>query len=201
MDVLLATNNPDKKSELEEILDPHSIIMPQDLEITFSFEETGDTYLDNALGKAKHLFEISRKVSNLPVLADDSGLSVKALDGAPGVYSSRYGSPEKGGELSSRERNRFLLNNMKGIEDRSAFFVCCLVLIYSEYRIFTVQETVEGEINHEPRGEGGFGYDPLFYMADEGKTTAELSPEKKHAVSHRGRAGRVILTILNSLKS
>jgi XTP/dITP diphosphohydrolase len=91
------------------------------------------------------------------------------------------------------------LKKLDGIEERSAFFVCCLVLIYSEYRIFTAQETVEGEISREPRGEGGFGYDPLFFMADKGKTTAELSAEEKHAVSHRGRAGRVIRGRINSL--
>jgi len=195
MKIYLATNNPHKKEEISKIFSSHTILMPRDAGIDFDFEETGTTYLENALGKAITLF---RSLGE-PVVADDSGLSVPALGGAPGIYSSRYGSEKPGEKLEQSERNKYLLAKMQGIQDRRAFFVCCMVLVLEDYRIFTAQETVHGTIIHEPKGSGGFGYDPLFYIEDFGKTVAELSEGEKNRISHRGRAGAVINAILNNL--
>ncbi len=180
---------------MEDILSPHRVITPEEEGIAYFFEETGTTYLENALGKAHQLYSAARR----PVIADDSGLTVPALGGAPGVYSSRYGSPGKGTTLSATERNLFLLNNMKGMTDRRAHFICCLVLVLDEYRVFTVQETVSGAILEEPRGTGGFGYDPVFFLPELEKTVAELNPREKQRLSHRGRAGRVMCEIIRTL--
>lgn len=141
--------------------------------------ETGATFEENALQKARYVFEAVRE----PVLADDSGLEVDALGGAPGVHSKRF-TPE----ATAASNNRALLAALQGVEDRRARFVCALALV-SELGEEVIRGTVEGQIGHAPRGEGGFGYDPLF-LPDEapGRTMAELSPQEKDAISHRGRA-------------
>jgi len=200
MELLLATGNPHKKEELSRILYPHIVLIPSDLGLNFDAEENGSTYLDNALIKARALVKNSE---GRPVLADDSGLSVPALGGAPGVYSARYGSEESGKELEAPQRNRLLLQNMAGFsgDERKAFFVCCMVLILSEYRIFTAQETFGGRIAQEPFGKGGFGYDPIFHLPDAGCTVAELDAAEKDRISHRGRAGLRIKAVLDSLES
>ncbi|MCK5736897.1 MAG: RdgB/HAM1 family non-canonical purine NTP pyrophosphatase [Spirochaetaceae bacterium] len=199
MELLLATGNPHKKEELSRILHPHSILIPSDLGIKFHADETGTTYLENALIKARTLAE---SANGRPVLADDSGLSVPALGGAPGVYSARYGSEESGIELEAPERNQLLLRNMVDIKggDRAAFFVCCMALILDEYRIFTAQETFGGMIAEEPFGEGGFGYDPIFHLPGRNCSVAEMTAEEKDRISHRGRAGLRIKAILDSLE-
>ena len=145
--------------------------------------------------KAKTLY----RISGIPVLADDSGLSVLCLDGAPGIYSARYGSSDVNGKLSDFDRNAYLLKKMEGSADRRAFFVCCLVLMLDEYRYFTVQETFPGIIAEEPRGTNAFGYDPVFYVSDRGKMLAELSPAVKNSISHRGKAGTVMAGLLSVL--
>ncbi len=200
MDILLATGNPHKKEELSRILHPHAVLIPSDLGVSFEADETGTTYLDNALIKAETLRESTR--SRLPVLADDSGLSVPALGGAPGVYSARYGSGESGRELEAGERNALLLRNMADFSeaDRKAFFVCCMVLILEDYRVFTAQETFSGTIALEPFGAGGFGYDPIFHLPGRDCSVAELGAEEKDRISHRGRAGLRIKAILDSLE-
>ncbi|RKX72688.1 MAG: non-canonical purine NTP pyrophosphatase, partial [Spirochaetes bacterium] len=159
MELLLATGNPHKKEELSRILHPHRVLIPSDLGISFDADETGTTYLENALIKARTLRDLS---GGRTVLADDSGLSVPALGGAPGVYSARYGSDESDSELEAPERNQLLLANMADIkgENREAFFVCCMALILDDYRVFTAQETFSGIIALKPYGAGGFGYDP-----------------------------------------
>ena len=134
------------------------------------------------------------------MIADDSGISVPALGGAPGIYSARYGSDEAGRMLEAEERNAFLLKNMEGKEDWSAFFVCSMVLMLTEYRVFTVQETLNGRLTKEGSGTGGFGYDPVFYLDDRKCTVAELSEEEKNQISHRGKAGAKIKLILDSLE-
>ncbi len=191
MKIIMASNNRNKLRELSEIVPEHDFVLPSDEGIDFDFDETGSTYLENSLGKALSLHEIV----GLPVIADDSGLSVPALGGEPGIYSARYGS-EGGKKLTDADRNSYLLEKMNGIEDRKAFFVCSMVFLIDEYKFFTAQETVEGIITHEPAGENGFGYDPLFYIEQFKKTAAELSPDEKHSVSHRGKAGRVIADII-----
>ncbi len=196
MKIYLASENRHKMQELDAIMAPHRLILPSNSGIDYHFEETGKSYFENAYGKALTLFE---KV-NAPVIADDSGLSVPALDGAPGIYSSRYGSPGGGKKLEAAERNRYLLSHMEGIEERAAFFVCCMVLILADYRFFTAQETVEGILTREPRGRGGFGYDPLFYLPGYQKTVAEIPEEEKNRISHRGKAGSRLRDILHSME-
>lgn len=196
MKILLASGNPHKKEELNKIFDQHTIILPKDLGIEMDVEETGSTYLDNALLKAQALYNLS---GGLPVLSDDSGISVDALNGAPGVYSARYGLEELGKDLTSEEKNSFLLANMNNEKNRKAAFICCMVLILDKDRVFTVQESFNGLISTEPYGKGGFGYDPIFYLPEFGKTAAELTDEEKNRVSHRGKAGFLINLLLNKL--
>ncbi len=194
MEIVLATGNMHKKEELEQILSGHKILIPSDLGLEFDCDETGTTFLANARLKAETLYTLTGR----PVLADDSGLCVKALDGGPGIYSARYGS-ENGAQLSDRSRYELLLKNMEGVEDREAHFVCAMVLILAPYREFAVQETFDGRIADSPFGGGGFGYDPVFIDALSGKTAAELSAEEKNRVSHRGKAGRAMAALLEVL--
>ncbi len=200
MEILLATGNAHKKEELERILAPHTILIPSDIGVNFDADETGTTYLANALIKAE---ELRKAAGGRPVLADDSGLSIPALGGAPGVYSARYGSEKTGRELEAGERNEFLLKNMAQLEaaDRRGFFVCCMVLILEDYRIFSAQETFDGIIADAPSGGGGFGYDPIFHIPERECSVAELSDDEKDAISHRGRAGLRIKAILDNLES
>lgn len=200
MELILATGNPHKKEELSRILAPHRILIPSDISVDFDADETGTTYLENALIKARVLFEAA---GGRPVLADDSGISVPSLGGAPGVYSARYGSAEAGRELESSERNELLLKNMSQMtgNDRKAFFVCCMVLILDDYRVFTAQETFSGVISERPSGNGGFGYDPIFTLPHLGRSVADLDDGEKDRISHRGRAGRRIKAVMDSLDS
>lgn len=198
MELILATGNPHKKEELSRILAPHRVLIPSDISIEFDADETGTTYLENSLIKARVLFEAA---GGRPVIADDSGISVPSLGGAPGVYSARYGSTETGIELEAPERNELLLKNMVQMSggDRKAFFVCCMVLILDDYRVFTAQETFSGIISEQPSGFGGFGYDPIFMLPQVGCTVAELDDVEKDRISHRGRAGKRIKAILDNL--
>ena len=193
--IVLATANRHKAQELRRVFPADEIVLPADVGVDFDHEETGDTYLENALGKATALF---RRVGR-PVMADDSGLSVAALGGEPGVLSARYGSSPGGPRLADADRNRYLLARMEGLSDRRAFFVCCLVFVAGDYRFFVAQETVEGMIAHEPAGTGGFGYDPLFYLPERGLTVAELPDAEKDRISHRGRAAARLAPVLASL--
>ncbi|QEN08421.1 RdgB/HAM1 family non-canonical purine NTP pyrophosphatase [Oceanispirochaeta crateris] len=195
MEIVLATGNMHKKKELEQILSGHSILIPSDLGIEFDCDETGSTFMENALLKAETLY----KLAGRPVLADDSGLCVQALKGAPGIYSARYGSSEGGPLLSDGDRNLLLLKNLQGVTDREAFFVCAMVLILAPYRVYSVQESFAGRIASTPFGGGGFGYDPVFVDAQTGKTAAELSEEEKNRVSHRGKAGKIMKSLLEVL--
>lgn len=195
MEIVLATGNLHKKEELSEILSGHKVLLPSDLNCSFDCVENGKTYLDNALIKARALY----KVVNRPVIADDSGISVPALGGEPGVYSARYGSEEGELPLESPARNAFLLKNMQDLSDRRAFFVCSMVLMLDEYRIYTVQETFSGVISDKPSGTEGFGYDPLFYVEEYGKTIAELPSAEKNRISHRGKAGASMKYIMDRL--
>jgi XTP/dITP diphosphohydrolase len=194
MEILLASNNRDKADELERIFWNHSVLIPADLGIVFEYEEHGATFLENAVGKARACFELAA----MSVLADDSGLCVDALGGMPGVGSARYGS-EGGTILSASEKNKLLLSKLKGVEERDASFVCCLVLMLSDYRFFVAQETCPGVIALEQKGDGGFGYDPVFFIPEKEMTIAELEDREKDEISHRGKASLRILTILDSM--
>ena len=152
MKIYLATGNRHKLDELAPMFPGHQIVLPADEGIPFAFEENGTTYFENCFGKARTLFDAVRA----PVLADDSGLSVFCLGGAPGIYSARYGK-EDGCRTSGDQIDR-LLKAMERENDRRAAFVCCLTMIFSPYRFVTVQETAEGVIGRTKSGSGGFGY-------------------------------------------
>jgi XTP/dITP diphosphohydrolase len=191
MKLWLATNNEHKKRELEAIFSGHTLVTPGTAGLVFDPEETGSTFLENTLIKARALYDLVHE----PVLADDSGLCIDALDGRPGIYSARYGSTN-GKKLESWERNELLLKEMEQVTNRRARFICSMVLLFNHDRFFVVQETLEGEIIRESRGSGGFGYDPILYIPEQGCTVAELSEDEKNRISHRGKAGRSVAQLL-----
>jgi XTP/dITP diphosphohydrolase len=195
MNIWFATNNAHKKEELESVLNTR-LRLPQDAGLSFDPDETGLTFHENALLKARELRKLIKRDD--AVIADDSGLCVDGLGGRPGVYSARYGSSE-GNNLTSPQRNSLLLEELGANTKRSARFVCAMVLLLGDDRFYLVQETVEGEIvksAERARGAGGFGYDPIFLIPELGRTMAELSAEEKNRMSHRGKAGRVIAEII-----
>jgi XTP/dITP diphosphohydrolase len=183
MKVILASKNPHKLTELSAILSQHGfeIALESEYGLDIDVDETGTTFEENSLLKA----EAVMKASGLPVLADDSGLMVDALDGAPGVYSARYGHKSSDGE-----RTEFLLENMKDVPDekRTAKFVCVITCLWPDGRKIVARGECPGVITREVHGENGFGYDPVFYLPELGMTYAELPSEQKNAISHRARA-------------
>ena len=183
MKVILASKNPHKLTELSAILSQHGfeIALESEYGLDIDVDETGTTFEENSLLKA----EAVMKASGLPVLADDSGLMVDALDGAPGVYSARYGH-----KSSDSERTAFLLENMKDVPDekRTAKFVCVITCLWPDGRKIVARGECPGVITREVHGENGFGYDPVFYLPELGMTYAELPSEQKNAISHRARA-------------
>ena len=185
MDFLVASNNLKKREELQRILAPMGISVYLDFEagvILNEVEETGQTFEENAMLKARS----GCADSMMPCIADDSGLCIDALGGRPGVYSARY----LGEDVSYPQKIAGLLEELKNIPEgkRTARFVSAVACVFPDGRSFTVRGTVEGRIGYEPRGENGFGYDPIFYVGD--RAFAEFSPEEKDAVSHRGNALR-----------
>jgi non-canonical purine NTP pyrophosphatase, rdgB/HAM1 family len=194
MHIYLASGNRHKQEEFAAILEEHRISLPADAGIRFDPEETGSTFLENALLKARVLYEQVR----CPVIADDSGLCIDALGGKPGIYSARYGMKD-GVLLDAAERNQLVLHQMEGIEHRSCRFVCCIAVMLDAHRFFTVQETCEGVITTSERGDHGFGYDPIVYLPEIGKTVAELTTHEKNERSHRGKAGRLVAQFLRTL--
>lgn len=182
MRFVLATHNPGKLREMGEILKDFGIevVSPKDLGITVDVEETGSTFAENAMLKAEAIC----KAANLPAIADDSGLCVDALSGAPGVYSARYG----GEGLDDRGRYMLLLNSLRGAPTRAAHFACAVACAFPNGDTLTAEGRCDGSIAYAPLGEGGFGYDPVFLLPGTGKTFGQLTQEEKSAVSHRGRA-------------
>ncbi len=191
MKIYLASGNVNKKKEVQELLPSHTIVLPKDESIEFDPEETGSTFFENAMIKAKALYDIVKA----PVLADDSGICIDFLKGAPGVHSARYGSVE-GEHVSAEAGINKVLAELKGVKDRSARFACCMVFLLDENRFYSVQETCEGHITGAPSGSGGFGYDPIFFVEKFGKTFAELTSEQKNSISHRGRALKAIIKLI-----
>ena len=206
MTLYLASGNLHKKHEMQEICRPHTILIPADKGIAFNPEETGKTFFENSLIKARELWDIVHE----PVLADDSGICVDILGGRPGIYSARYAGSEfphgkpDGIGIPQEQKNRLLLDEVKkaeqaGGDTRSCRYVCAMVLYFGKDRFYCVQETMDGtlieDISQE-RGKGGFGYDPIVFLREYGKTVAELSDGEKNAVSHRGKAARKILQLL-----
>ena len=184
MRFVLATHNPGKLREMGEILKDFGIevVSPKDLGITVDVEETGSTFAENAMLKAKAIC----KAADLPAIADDSGLCVDALNGAPGVYSARYG----GEGLDDRGRYMLLLSSLRGAPTRAAHFACAVACAFPNGDTLTAEGRCDGSIAYAPLGEGGFGYDPVFLLPGTGKTFGQLTQEEKPAVSHRGRALR-----------
>ena len=183
--LIVASNNQHKIEEIKEMLKEFNldVISLKEAGIDIDVEENGTTFAENAHIKAYEIFKI---VKDAMVLADDSGLMVEALNGEPGVYSARYAG-EHGNDKKNNEKLLSKLKKFK-FEDRKAKFVCAMELIIDEARTIAVQGEVEGYILEEQRGENGFGYDPLFYVPEYKKTTAEMTPEEKNSISHRGKA-------------
>lgn len=194
MRILLATHNQGKRREWLPLLAGLNIelILPDDLGLLTEVEETGETYRENALLKARAL----AAASGLPALADDSGLEVDALEGAPGVRSARY-------HLGDDEiRYRALLNALEHVPstgDRGARFRCIAALTLPDGREFVTEGVCEGIISFEPRGEAGFGYDPVFFVPEANCTMAELPAEEKNRISHRARAAQAMRKVLTTL--
>ena len=184
MRFVLATHNPGKLREMGEILKDFGIevVSPRDLGITVDVEETGATFAENAMLKAKAICQ----AAGLPAIADDSGLCVDALNGAPGVYSARYG----GEGLDDRGRYMLLLSSLRGAPTRAAHFACAVACAFPNGDTLTAEGRCDGSIAYAPLGDGGFGYDPVFLLPGTGKTFGQLTQEEKSAVSHRGRALR-----------
>ncbi len=191
--LVLATHNHGKRREWQALLEelPVTLVLPDELGLSEPVEETGRTYLENALLKARTL----AAASGLPALADDSGLEVEALEGAPGLHSARY---ILGGD---EVRYRALLRALEGVppERRGARFRCVAALVLPDGREFHTEGVCEGVIQTAPSGEGGFGYDPVFFLPEQGCTMAELSFEAKNRISHRARAAQAMRRVLEQL--
>ncbi len=184
MRLLIATHNPGKVREYRQLLHglPHQLLSLDDVGIADDVPETGTTYEENALLKARAYAQ----QSGLLTLADDSGLEVDALEGAPGVRSARYA----GDHANDADRVQYLLQRLRDVplDERTARFRCVIALVWPEGREELVEGTCEGIIVEEPRGSRGFGYDPIFLIAGDSRTMAELSAEEKNRISHRARA-------------
>ena len=191
---VLASHNPGKLREMREILSELGIevLSQKDAGVDVDPEETGTTFEENAIIKAKAVME----ASGLPAVADDSGLMVDALGGAPGVYSARFGGSH---DLPDSYRNEYLLKKLENTEQRGAKYVSVIAVAYPDGRIRTARGECHGEIARAERGSGGFGYDPLFRLPD-GRHMAELSSEEKNRISHRGIALRELKRILTETK-
>ena len=183
MKFVLASHNRGKLAEMQKILGELGVevVLQSDLGLALEPEETGDTFAENALIKARAIME----ASGLPAIADDSGLCVDWLNGAPGIYSARYG-----GLADDKARYTLLLQNMRGATDRAAHFHTYVVCCFPGGEVLQADGDCHGTIAFAPRGEGGFGYDPIFNVPSLRKTFAQLTAEEKNAISHRGNALR-----------
>lgn len=218
MKIYLATGNKNKKKEMQELLPEHEICIPSDEGIDFDPDETGTTFYENSLIKARTLYEIV----HCPVIADDSGICVDALNGAPGIYSSRYAGPDfmkgkpDGTKISQQEQNEFLIQqtndailNPESLPkaqylngNRSCHYTCAMVMVAGPDRLFVAQETFEGTLIDnikDSRGKNGFGYDPIVFLPEFNKTIAEISSDEKNAISHRGKAVRSLQKLISTL--
>lgn len=189
MDIIMATGNMNKIREIREMLDGSDIhvMSMKEAGVNADIEETGTTFEENAAIKAETLCRLTGQI----VIADDSGLEIDWLGGEPGIYSSRY----MGEDTSYDIKNAELIRRLDGVpdEDRTARFVCAMAIAYPDRPTKIFRGEFEGRIAYEPAGENGFGYDPILYLPERGCTSAELSPEDKNAISHRGKALRLIV--------
>ena len=192
MKLILASNNAHKLIEIRAILGSEfdQILSMREAGIDHETVEDGSTFLENAEKKAREIMEIS----GCCALADDSGLCVDALGGAPGIYSARFSGVHGDDEAN----NRKLLHDLEGVEDRSAHFACAMVLVRPDGSVVRAEGRMDGVIAHEEAGIYGFGYDSLFYLPERGCTSAQLSPAEKNAVSHRAQALHKLLALLQA---
>jgi XTP/dITP diphosphohydrolase len=197
MDILLASQNPGKLAEMRQLLAGlrFDVVRPSDIGIHDAPEETGSTFIENARLKARHYSQRSGRLS----VADDSGIAVDALGGAPGLYSARFG----GETASDADRNRLLLEKLEGVAEdkRTARFICTVAVARGDEILFEAEETVEGRIARGPSGPNGFGYDPIFFYPPFGRTFGEVPSAQKDTVSHRGKAFARLRTFLTGLSS
>lgn len=195
MKIIFATGNKDKLREIRAIFGELGIevVSMKEAGINVDIVEDGKTFAENALIKARAV----AKASGLPAMSDDSGLVVDALGGEPGIYSARY----MGEDTSYRIKNANIIERLLGVpdEERTARFVCAAALVLPDGREFVREGAFEGRIGYEERGENGFGYDPIFYVPEKGCYSAELVPEEKNAISHRGKALREMRKVLEEL--
>lgn len=193
--IIFATGNENKMVEIRMILADcgYEIVSQKQAGIDIDVVEDGTTFEENAIIKATAISKCP-EAAGCVVLADDSGLEVDYLDKAPGIYSARY----EGVDTPYSIKNQLIIDRVadaKG-DERSARFVCVIAAVFPDGRVLTRRGTIEGQIAYEPAGENGFGYDPIFYVPEFGKTTAQLAPEEKNKVSHRGRALEMIKEVL-----
>ncbi len=179
MEIILASNNQNKVKEIKKILKNVDILTLSEINFLKEIEETGKTFKENAYIKAKTIYDIYHK----PVIADDSGLCVEALNFEPGVYSHRYAGPKS----TDDENNQLLIQNLKGISNRNAYYTCVICYYDGEKELY-FEGKVDGIIIDEARGNNGFGYDPHFYIPSFNKTMAELKIDEKNTISHRFKA-------------
>ena len=193
--IIFATSNQGKMKEIREILNEADwqVLSMKEAGIFLQVEENGKTFEENAIIKAKAIGEACGEI----VLADDSGLEIDYLNKEPGVYSARY----MGEDTSYTVKNNYLIKRLEGVPDeaRTARFVCAIAAVFPDGRELTTRATIEGRIGYEEKGSNGFGYDPIFYVPEFGKTTAELTEEEKNRVSHRGKALELMKEELNNL--
>ncbi|HET9109907.1 MAG TPA: RdgB/HAM1 family non-canonical purine NTP pyrophosphatase [Ktedonobacterales bacterium] len=195
--LVIATTNPHKVDEFRQLLAeaPYTLTSLSELGISQDVPETGDTFAENAVIKARAYAELS----GLLTLADDSGLEIDALEGAPGVLSARWA----GSEVPYETRNRMLVERLAGLPDerRGARYRCSIAIALPPPRglVGVVDGILEGRIAYEPAGHGGFGYDPIFFVPEQGRTVGQMTPEEKHAISHRALAARAALPLLERL--
>lgn len=194
---LVATKNKGKLKEIEEILAglPFEVVSMEQAGIDKDIEEYGTTFEENAMIKAKELYRLTGEM----VMADDSGLEVDYLNGAPGIYSARFA----GEGATDEDKNKKLLELLEGVpfEKRSARFVCVIAVVFPDGRSFTVKGTCDGYIGFAPQGTNGFGYDPLFFLPEYNMTTAQLDPDEKNKISHRGKALKAMVEKLKKYEN
>lgn len=180
--IILASNNKDKVKEVKEILKGYDIISMKEAGIDVDIEENGTTFEENALIKARAIMKLTGQIT----MADDSGLEIDYLNKAPGVYSARF----MGHDTSYDIKNKALIQRLEGVKgsDRSGRFVCAIAVCFPDGREIVKRGTMEGLIAEEIKGDNGFGYDPIVYLPEYGKTSGELAPEEKNKISHRGKA-------------
>ena len=192
MKLIIASNNAHKLTEMKAILAPYfdDVQSMREAGIEHETVEDGQTFLENAVKKARELAEIS----GCCAIADDSGLCVDALGGAPGIYSARF----SGVHGDDKANNRLLLQKLEGVQDRGAHYTCAIALVWPDGKTVTAEDYLYGEIAHDERGSNGFGYDPLFLLPELGLRTAEISAEEKNRISHRGKALRRLVEKLEA---